>query len=225
MDIFFSSCTLPEDFWAVRSLSVALPVIIAVAVLMISFGAHELIKRKNPKALQDKRIPDPFERGIYFYSAGLLAMYTFLLSIALSPFRCFEQVDGSWTLVPAPYLNCFDDNWNKHGVSTFFGLLYIILIPLFFAYLLYIYPSNEYNNAFHFRFGFLVKGFRRKFYWWGLFLLFRKTVLVMTIDLSSSYNLHLRAFFALIVLVSCSFIEAAIQPRIESSASRILSIL
>jgi hypothetical protein len=144
--------------------------------------------------MESKLKPNPYERAIFLYSWGLSSMYTCICSIGFQPFRCYIQNDGSHTLVPAPYLDCFDSNWRENWFLVFLGLSYVILIPLYFFMILWIYKQNEFSNSFQFRYGFIVRGLKKKFYWWNLFQMLRKTVVVMTIDLTSSYNVYLRTF-------------------------------
>jgi hypothetical protein len=210
-----------------HALGVSLPVIALVFCLLIAVMANHMMKRRNAAASKRQRnfTASPFDRAIQFYCLGLVAMYTFIINIALSPFRCYEQEDRTMTLVPAPYLNCFDSQWKENWPTVVIGLLYIILIPCFFFRVLVLYRSSRQSNIFHFRFGFLVKGYRAEYYWWGLFQMLRKTLLVLVIDLSSSYNTYLRTFLVLLVFFSTMLTESLLQPRLESSISRLVSML
>jgi hypothetical protein len=184
-----------------------------------------ILKRNNPNLLTDKRKPNPFDRAVFLYFSGLAALYTYIISLAMAPFRCLQQFDGSLTLVRSPELDCYDVEWRKHWFVIVLGLSYIIAVPACFGYILWTYHRNKYSNAFQFRFGFLVRGYKKNFYWWSLFQLFRKTFLVMVIDLSSSYNPYLRTLMVLLVLLSTVLVEAITQPRIEGSLSRMLTTL
>jgi hypothetical protein len=164
---------------------------------------------------------NPFDRAIYLYGAGLGPLYTYLISVALSPFRCLRQEDGSLTLVASPSLDCFDIRWRGNWASIGIGLLNVILVPSIFIYVLWKYRRDFFDNKeFLFRYGYLTTGLKRKYYWWNVFQLFRKTLLVTTIDLSNNLNTFLRMFLVIGVLLCSILLETLCQPRQESSMSR-----
>jgi hypothetical protein len=87
------------------------------------------------------------------------------------------------------------------------------------------YRKDQASNEFHFRYGFFIGAYKKEYYWWGLFQMFRKAFLVMVIDLSNSYNAYLRTFLVLIVFISTMLIESLLQPRYEASLSRSLNLV
>jgi hypothetical protein len=168
-DIIYSSCKFPDEFWSRHGLAVAFPIIIGACLFLIAVIGHLFLKKLHPELLQSKRIPSPFERAI---NLCLSSLYTFIISFAMAPFRCFAQADGSFTLVPSPDLDCFDNQWIRNWPLICLGLLYILVIPIYFVCILYFYKPKQMSNAFYFRFGFLVLGysggsnyFERR-YWW-----------------------------------------------------------
>jgi hypothetical protein len=128
--------------------------------MIVATIAYLVLRKKFPDMLRRKTVANPFERAIFMYSNGLLALYTFIISIALAPFRCFKQEDGSQTLVPASSHNCFDSAWKQNGLTISLGLIYVMIIPLYFAGILVLYHKNNRvsSNYFEFRYGFLVRG-------------------------------------------------------------------
>jgi hypothetical protein len=208
-----------------RSLTLSIPAIICCALFLIAAVAHFWKARHNPHIFENTLLSDPFDRAIYLFFLGCYAMYTYILSVAMAPFRCYDQPDGSKTLVPSSNLDCFDEQWRRHGFSIALGMIYTIFLPFFFAYVLWANRANRTKLKFVHRFGFLTVQYKSRYYFWSVFQLLRKTVLVMVIDLSNSYNPYFRVFLTEIVLIIFMMIEGLLQPRHEQAVSRVFSTL
>jgi hypothetical protein len=223
MDILFSSCLLQGDFWQKQLATVLLPISVFLGFLFI---ASLVWKYGENREFWEKRLrANPFERAGFLFGAALTPMYTYILSVAMAPFRCYKQGDGSYSLVPSPNLDCYDEQWwNQWAVITL-GLLYVILIPVFFMFVLWKNRGHFTSNKFIFRYGYLISGLKSSFYWWNVYQLFRKTALVMVIDLTNSFDPFLRTFFVIIVLLFSMIMEVLLQPRQEEGFSRTASIL
>jgi hypothetical protein len=204
---------------------VLLPIIALATLLLIAAIVFVREKHKNPHVYAQKTRATPFERAMVVFGSCLVPMYTYLISVSMSPFRCFEQDNGSLTLVPSSNLDCYDELWSKNWPIITLGLLYVILIPGFFIFILWKYRGNHYNNTFYFRYGYLVAGLKPQFYWWNVFQLFRKSLVVMMIDLSNSLNTFLRMFLVVTVLLSGTLIETLLQPRREENVSRYFGLM
>jgi hypothetical protein len=225
LEIFYSSCAIPDDFWLIHRLNISMPFIALAFLFLIACFAYKWFQRDDPNLLRNKIKASPFDNAISFYLSGLGSLYTFIINLSTNPFRCFQQIDGSYTLVPASYLDCYDLSWKQNYFSIVTGLAYIALIPVIFGCILWKLKTNSSNNIYIFRFGVLTKEFKKEYWWWGLFQLFKKTLLVMLINLTSNSNPFFRSFLVLLVLLFTLFVETLLQPRIESSTSKFLSFL
>jgi hypothetical protein len=152
-------------------------------------------------------------------------LYTSIMTMALAPFRCFKQVDGSFTLVPASNFNCYDDEWNKRLFPTMIGLMYVPLIPLFFIWILWKHKNNLKNNSFVFRYGYLIARLKPGLYWWNVFQLLRKALLVMLIDLTNNLDPFLRIFAVVLVLFALLFLETSLRPYNNDMISQVSSLV
>jgi hypothetical protein len=208
-----------------HTINISLPLVSLGLIFAIAWISVEILKRKDPKLMESKLKPNPYERAIFLYSWGLSSMYTSICSMGLAPFRCYKQDDGSQTLVPAPYLDCFDSKWRENWFPILLGLSYIILIPTFFIWILWSYKQNQFSNSFHFRYGFIVRGLKKEFYWWNLWQMLRKAVVVMMVDLTSTYNVYLRTFLVVMILLIGMFVETILQPREEMGVATFVSVM
>jgi hypothetical protein len=194
-------------------------------LLFLAFVLFIFEKRKNPSVLKQKLHANPFEKAMWIFGAGVGPLYTYLISVAMAPFRCLKQIDGSYTLVPSPNLDCFDAQWNRNLATIMLGLLMVFLIPTFFIYILWKYRPDFSSNVFHFRYGYLVSGVKPKFYWWNILQLCRKTLVVMMIDLTNGSDPFLRTFLVIIIMFGFMHVESLLRPRPETSSSRSFSLL
>jgi hypothetical protein len=162
---------------------------------------------------------NPHEKVVFLFGAGIAQWYTFIITIALSPFRCKLQIDGSYTLTASPSLDCYDYQWMKNWPIICIGLSYILLIPAYFFFILWKNRNNLTDPHFIRRYGYLILGIKPKLYWWNVFQLLRKTFLVMMIDLSNSLDSMMRVFLVLVALLAGMFFESLVQPRKDQNAS------
>jgi hypothetical protein len=123
IDVLFSTCALRGDFWVKHLLTVLLPMFVLSILLLIAIIVQQYRKRENPHYWDKRLFPNPFERAIFLFGSGLSPLYTYIISVAMAPFRCFEQFDGSYSLVPSPNLDCYDDQWRSHWIAITIGLL------------------------------------------------------------------------------------------------------
>jgi hypothetical protein len=193
--------------------------------LLFASAVYLSFKLRKLEFLQRKLGASPFERALSLFLACLAGMYIYLLTIALGPFRCFTQTDGTFTLVASPDLDCFDEEWSRHWFSVLIGLLYIVAIPALLVLLLWKNRNSIESNKFQWRFGLLTSRFKRRYYWWNVYLLVKKTTLVMLIDLTNDYTPSLRSYLVLLLLVGTLVIETLCTPqKLSVGVSRYLNL-
>jgi hypothetical protein len=88
--------------------------------------------------------------------------------VAFAAFRVFPQIDGSFTLIPNPQENCFDEEWQKNSAVVAFAMIEVISIPCVLAALLYRYRNNRQSNFFEWRFSVLARCYIHEYYWWEI---------------------------------------------------------
>jgi hypothetical protein len=213
LENIFLWCVLPDDFWFGHAFKVSTPLMV-LCLLNILAGTVYLVQRwKKSQTLAKHLNANPFERAFSLYVAMSVGMYIYVLTAALEPFRCLEQPDKSLTLVSSPNLDCFDPQWSQHWASIGFGLFFMVFIPIGLFYTLWRFRHSLESNWFQWRFGLLTSRYKQNYYWWSLYLLVKKTLLVMLIDLTNSYSVHIRSYFVLILLISALAIESLCKPR------------
>jgi hypothetical protein len=186
----YLACVENIDFWNIYSIQVFLPLILCAALLAFAGLKQFLINRKNRHVVKAsfKSVADPFERAYSLLLLYLTSLFTLIVSVAFSPFRCYLQIDGSYTLIPKPSENCFDGVWLSHIWVIILALLFIGIVPFAIFYRLRSYKGNFKSNQFLWRYGLLTDVYKEKYYYWELMSMFRKTLIVIFVDLLSNYS-------------------------------------
>jgi hypothetical protein len=198
-----------------------MPAVVFVLILFCAWLASLFYKWKDPSWIAKRTAANPFERALSLYLAILAGMYIYILTIGLEPFRCLQQPDGTLTLVASPNLDCFDNIWARQWFSIGVGLTYIIGIPVLLLSTLWKNRYSIESNLFQWRFGLLTSSYKPKFYWWGIYLLSKKTIFVFLVDLTNDYSIHFRAFLVLVLLIGTLVIESLCRPwKVDVGISR-----
>eukprot|EP00475_Leptophrys_vorax_P045397 TRINITY_DN9403_c0_g1_i2.p1 TRINITY_DN9403_c0_g1~~TRINITY_DN9403_c0_g1_i2.p1 ORF type:complete len:385 (+),score=92.20 TRINITY_DN9403_c0_g1_i2:2476-3630(+) len=212
-DVIISSCAFTLDFWQAQILKVLFPFMIFLAMMAFASCSFFIQKKKNPRAFRNRKFPNPIERAISLYVQGLIGLNTYLIAVGLAPFRCFQQTDGTYTLIPSANLDCYDQTWMSHVPVIALGLLEIIAVPVILISIFWINRFDVQSNEFVWRYGMLTENYVPQFYWWEVVMLTRKTSFVMVVDLTNNLNDQLRAFLVEIVFLLYILAEFLCQPR------------
>jgi hypothetical protein len=202
---------MENEFWKVHKVKVFFPIEFFLLTILASCTHYEF-KRKFPPG-RSSSLKNSLESAVGIYLSVLAGMYIYVLTMSLEPFRCFQQVDGSFTLVASPNYDCYDREWNHNKGFIIFGVLHIVAIPVAIAFLLFWGKKNVSENRFFRIFGLLTNQNKDKYYWWTLFLMMKKTLLVFVVDLTNNLTTPLRSLLVLIILLSAMFLETLVNPR------------
>eukprot|EP00475_Leptophrys_vorax_P019219 TRINITY_DN26246_c0_g3_i3.p1 TRINITY_DN26246_c0_g3~~TRINITY_DN26246_c0_g3_i3.p1 ORF type:complete len:303 (-),score=53.21 TRINITY_DN26246_c0_g3_i3:57-965(-) len=186
-------------------------------MMTFAYCSYHFQKRRNPRAFRNRKLPNPIERALSLYIQGLIGLSTFLISSGLAPFRCYQQSDGSFTLLQSPDLNCYDEAWLSHLWIVIAGLLEIAAVPVILILIFWFNRLQLNQNEFIWRFGSLTELYVPKYYWWEAVMLVRKMSFVMIVDLTNDWNVQLRTFLLEIVMLTHVLAEHFCQPRQMSS--------
>jgi hypothetical protein len=192
-----------------------LPIILASVLFfeaLVIIGVKQTRDKEYLTHLQRRVSAHPFEKALSIYIFLITSLYTFIVSAVLSPFRCYPQADGSYTLIPNPSQNCFEETWKSHLPLIGFGILQIVLIPLLLMMILYKYKTNRTNSVYEWRYGLLTRPFKDEFCYWEFVLLVKKTVIVTLVDATNGYSAHTRVFITLSFLIAVFALETIFRP-------------
>jgi hypothetical protein len=201
------------DFWQAQTLKVLLPFLTFVIMVGLAFFFYKIQEYLYPGRYRNRSLPNPIERAVSIYVQGMVGLTTYVVMVGFAPFRCFRQVDGTFSLVPSSHLNCYDEIWFSNIFIIILGLLEIAIIPLMLKAIFRAYRHSLQDNKFRWQFGMLTENYVDNLFWWEAVVLLKKLVFIMVVDLTNNLDRHLRVFMAEIVLMSVLFAETFFQPR------------
>eukprot|EP00475_Leptophrys_vorax_P011434 TRINITY_DN17979_c0_g3_i1.p1 TRINITY_DN17979_c0_g3~~TRINITY_DN17979_c0_g3_i1.p1 ORF type:complete len:586 (+),score=97.35 TRINITY_DN17979_c0_g3_i1:57-1760(+) len=215
IDLFAPGCAARFDYWTVYGLQLMVPSTLAVILALIAWIVLKVKGKRHPdflNHLQRRTFAHPFEKALAIYIFLLASMYTYFVSVAFSPLRCFPQADGTYTLIPNPSQDCYGPEWNRFLPLIVLGIMQICLIPPALLWIVMNYRKYKRNNVFLWRYGLLFKAYTEDFYWWELAIFVRKLVFVALVDSTNGINLKLRMFSILFLLITMFLIEGTLRP-------------
>lgn len=192
------------------------PLVSGCFILLMGWIVHVLQKRYQKVYAGDRgdfQVSSVIDNAISIIVTVENLMYTQIASNTFSPFRCFQQIDGTFTLIPNPSQDCYSGEWFRHFPVIVFGMLQLFLFPLIMILILSRTPSGgQSRKTYERRFGILTGPYKPQFYWWEIVVVLQKTIIVVVID--TSYNLHssMRVFIIVLVLILMYVAEDRLKP-------------
>jgi hypothetical protein len=208
---------MTTDYWTLLTVQIMLPIIVPVLLLCVA-GSIILVLYLNDKTyisnmLRRRVKATPLEKALSVYMFLLTGMFTFISSTSFSPFRCYPQEDGSFTLISNPTQDCFGPEWKSHSWVIAIAILQIILIPIALIYILSRHKENITNNVYLWRYGLLFRSYKPEYFYWEVLIMLRKTMLVFLVDASNAFNTTTRVFFILLFLILNFVAESILRPH------------
>jgi hypothetical protein len=174
--------------------------------------------------IKKRIIAHPFERALSIFIFLITSMYTFILSVVLSPFRCFPQADGTSTLIPNPSEDCYGPSWRRNLPFISFGLLQILAIPSGLLFVCWKFKSQMSNNYFQWRYGILFRPYREELFYWEVVVMLRKTFFVVLVDISNGLKGALRIYLTVLFLLLSFVAEGLLRPHRIQGVSTIATM-
>jgi hypothetical protein len=223
----YSACFIKTDYWTLLTTQILLPVafpvlLLSIAVIVVLFNRCK--DQDYFEKLRRRLDSSPFERALSVYIFLLTGMYTFISSSSFSPFRCYPQADGTYTLIPDSTQDCYGQEWKKHIWIIAIGLLQIILIPIALIVILSQYKKNRYNNFYDWRYGLLFRSYKEEYFFWEVVIMLRKTLFVFLVDASNAFTTSLRIFFILLFLITNFVAESILRPYKQQGIRTLASL-
>jgi hypothetical protein len=147
------------------------------------------------------------------FSFLIVGLYTFLSSSAVEPFNCIKQTDGSFVLAKLRSENCFSGTWNNYAAAIYiFFILYCFIIPSILAYILIKNRKNIGTVEFELNFGSITSPYKRKYYFWELFIVLRRSFFVISNNFLSFQAEDSRYAVGIFFLLGFLFLDVIFAP-------------
>ncbi|KNC50890.1 uncharacterized protein AMSG_07125 [Thecamonas trahens ATCC 50062] len=200
-------------------LTMAMPVVIAVAVGMASLVVTRLTRDATKRA----------HRSMYCGQAGIILtflVYPVLVRTTLSMYHCksFVGIEHS-RLVSDLEVECFVGRHAQYaGIAAIFVVLYVIGIPVG-ALLLMIRDRRKLGvDMFEAKWAFVVAGYARNLWWYEFVILFRKVVVVVLVVFASSASVQVTLGATLLAMALAIHLELAPYLRAEFDKAECLAL-
>ena len=140
------------------------------------------------------RLSRAVDRSVGAYVAILSLMYPMLVKTTFSLFACREVDDllELQYLDIMPSIECYGEEHNKLIlIAVIAVVIYVLGIPAFFFYLLFLGAkrSSLDHPVFRQRFGSLYLRYERRFWWWEVVVMGRRFAVIFMIVFASRYEL------------------------------------
>lgn len=119
------------------------------------------------------------------YCSLFLVFYVAICFVSLQLFMCYKHPTDEWSLLFAPEVLCWSDDWRGMMPESIVALLAYIVLPIsLFAYAVAMAPTNFHKTTFHQMWKFLFIKFKPQCFWWGVFHMLRTLMLCLTLVFS-----------------------------------------
>lgn len=180
-ELFAPECSSSVDFRAKWFLKIFIPVFLCCA-LFITFHLQKIVLRR--KLFQVSFV---ITKERLWYGSTLIFMWSFTLlcKTTFQPLNCVKN-NGIWVMYHDSSTECFTQeyyrDWVPYMLLSF--LVYIVGIPSFLAFKLVSAKKSGALDTLEFqeRFGALTVPYRDSFYWFEIFNMTRKAVIVVFLD-------------------------------------------
>jgi hypothetical protein len=154
------------------------------------------------------------DRCIALLILFVVAMYAFLVSSALGPFKCVGVGNGVFIMYDNPSANCFDSDWNGMlGTIIFFVVLYGFILPSIMVYFFWINRHNVTSEEFRYSFASITSAYKDKYFWWELVAASKRTTFVIiNAFLSTLGSEDINLFGSTLLLFLYLIIDVAFKP-------------
>jgi hypothetical protein len=181
-------------------------------IFFVLFIPALLLFQKCRRSLS-KEGPALISRAIYVIVFLLSTMFTMVVMTVFKPLQCLPQPDGTYSMIAAPSYRCYESLWNfNYPFVIIFCLIFVGLLPLVLMFEFWRNRSNP--DALHFlwKYGSLLRPYRKRFFWWEVVSTLKKTIFVVLVDVFSDLSLYSRLFYIICFLMLFLGIENTFRP-------------
>jgi hypothetical protein len=202
-------------FWQKYYIKMAIPFIVSILILVgtvVSFFFRERVKKSRTNIPAKEAVGMIMNRVRPLLVVLVITMYTFLISSALSPFKC-KFSNNQYVMFDNPSSLCFDADWYaKLPLVIFFCLLYGLFLPGSIIAMFYMNRNNLSDPKFYSRFAVLIRNYNESYFWWDLMPMMKRAIfvvcaaflLIAKTEVTLTYMTQFFLFCYLAVEVSCS---------------------
>jgi hypothetical protein len=216
---------LLESYWSLWKIKIFAPFVVLFIFLMVLLVSAVLQKMRLRNAFDwgvfvSKRLSS----AVYGYLQLISILYTLMVSALLEPFLCSAQVDGTYTMLRNPSVQCYTDIWQRNVLPYLIplGLLYCVALPFGLFVLLFLNRHKTDSANFQNYFGFLTRSYRREVYWYELAVILKKVLFITVPEfLALNFSMSMKLFSSILILVFFHIHFQLHQPYSQENLNRL----
>lgn len=152
-------------------------------------------------------------RSIYVVVFLFSTMFTMIVMTVFRPLQCLPQPDGTYSMMAAPSYQCFDKQWyTKYPFVILFSVIFVGILPIVLIIEFWKNKSNPDSLNFIWKYGSLLRPYRKKYFWWEIINTVKKTIFVILVDVLSDISIYSRLFYLICFLMLFLGIENTVKP-------------
>jgi hypothetical protein len=213
--MFSPECSFKIDFWGKLRLKLFIPIILLVSSWLMHLGMLTF-KSAKEQNLDGKELRSNMKYVVGTFSNSflkvVLLLFTLEATTIFSIFDCAQVSPGKYILRREPSSKCYDSFWVSRALEVLaFSILYFIIFPWRLSQTLYQMRKdptkmNDPKNR-H-----LITGFKRRFYWWDVVIVFKRLVFGMLSQFFFSSASSLKTVTVLIFLFMFFAVDVLVEP-------------
>ncbi|SPQ98635.1 unnamed protein product (mitochondrion) [Plasmodiophora brassicae] len=238
LELFRPECAVHMDYWTKQQIKLTLPLMAMGLLLFITamavvgkrawalFRGKQQSQHASTGSQMDVLTVSSTMKDRLIYASVLILKHghTLLVSTALDPVNCIDVGAGQRVVQVDPSVSCNDPSYDSHIWFSYMSLFtYAIGIPVLFGAIL----GHHYKTCtlstpkFERRFGDLTSPYTEKFFWWEVLNMFRRLVLLLTVNLIGTkftelFSALAALFLALVLQSFCNPFRTTAQNRLST---------
>jgi hypothetical protein len=216
------------SWWDAYRFKMLTPIVVGAILMTFSYlnSLRKSRRSQNARTGFDIRIlVASFTSFVLFV---VIAVYSFLASVALSPFNCRLVGQNKYVLSAAVQISCYDEEWKSHvPEAIFFLTLYFVVCPVAVVSILYFFNRfRRLNTAFQrilYRHAFisLTQPYRDRMFYWELLTTLKRLLFVFCSTLFDSLGYVAKILLTIMMLFAFAWLESITIPYTRRNWAKI----
>jgi hypothetical protein len=205
-------------YWTKYYLKMSLPLLLFLGIMLVTISSNlvkDYLRKGRRISLRLDR--KPMWSIFCFINA---AMFTFVISNVVEPFNCTLQSNGSYLMTHNPSTPCYGYVWRSYFPSMiFFLLIYGVCGPALIIYFFWINRHSPERQPFQSRFSAITSPYKRRFFYWEIFVMFKRTLFMVSGNFLSSNGASylVKYCVSVLILLISGWMEMLAAPYSESN--------
>jgi hypothetical protein len=215
------------SWWAAYRIKMITPLFVSVMLMLFSYG-NAIFKKRRLQQPSSINILAALGSFIGFLLFVVIAIYSFVTAVSLSPFNCRQVGPNKFVVSTAVEITCYDDVWYSHiPEAVIFLVFYFLICPIAIVTILFYFhrkkslTSDFERILYRHAFSSLTQPYRERMYFWELVTTVKRLMFVFCSTLFDSFGYIAKILITIIMLFAFAWIESATVPYTRRNWAKI----